>query len=267
MEQHGKNPLKKVIAIIPARYDSVRLEGKLLLPIAGKPLILHTIARVSNSELVDEAVVATDDARIMDVVSGAGYDAVMTSAAHESGTDRVAEAAGDYLDADVIVNVQADEPMIEPSSIDLAVKALKSDPAVEMSTCCEDIVSADEVLDPNIVKVITDKDGFAIYFSRSPVPFPREQVRRHGSLDAALKNEPDLPGLFKKHAGLYVYRRAFLMRYANAERSELESVEMLEQLRALEMGARIRVVNVAGGSLGVDTLQDYEKVRAVMELG
>lgn len=210
-------------------------------------------------------IVATDDTRIQDAVSEAGYRSVMTSATHDTGTDRIAEAAGNFAEADLIVNVQADEPLIDPLTIDNAIRILDSDPGTEMSTCSEFLETAAEVIDPNIVKVITDSDGFAVYFSRSPIPFPREAVRRYGGLEAALRQEPELLNNFKKHTGLYVYRRPFLMKYVNFKRSMPEKIEMLEQLRAIDMGARIRVVNAAAGSVGVDTRQDYEKVCAAME--
>ncbi|NNE64973.1 MAG: 3-deoxy-manno-octulosonate cytidylyltransferase [Pyrinomonadaceae bacterium] len=254
-----------MIAIIPARYESVRLEGKLLLPLAGKALILHTLEQASRSTHVGRILVATDDKRIAEVVEGAGYEAIMTASDHESGTDRIAEAASTFDDDSIIVNVQADEPLIDPVAIDLVVEAMLSDPEILMSTCCEVITDPSDVTDPNVVKVVIDKQGFARYFSRSPIPFPRDAVAKHGSLEAALNNEDKLVLGFRKHLGLYVYRKGFLMRFAGTARSELERTEMLEQLRALDMGAGIKIVETKPGSMGVDTRADYDAVKAIME--
>lgn len=261
MEQHGEKPQNKVIAVIPARYKSVRLEGKLLLPLAGKPLIIHTINRVKSAALVDRVITATDDERIAGAVAAAGHEYIMTSAGHQSGTDRIAEVISGLPETGVIVNVQADEPMIDPDTVNAAIRALLDDPDADMATCSEEINTARDVLDPNIVKVVSSEDGFALYFSRSPVPFPRNAVIEHGSLDAALENDPGLISNFKKHTGIYVYRHDFLLKYAKQRQSRLEKTEMLEQLRALEMGARIRVVPAAAASMGVDTPEDYERVR------
>ena len=266
MEHHGKNPSKIVVAIIPARYASVRLPGKLLLPIAGRPLIAHTIERARSASTVSRVIVATDDQRIFDAVIGVGAEAVMTSTDHRSGTDRLAEVAATLPDDCIIVNVQGDEPMIAPETIDAAVKALIDDEDADMATTCEPIESLGDLLNGNIVKVVVGDSGYALYFSRSPMPFPRDaSLKYDGDPGRAIHEEPELLSLFRKHTGLYVYRREYLLRLSKLPPTQLEQIEMLEQLRALEDGADIRVVNAAGSSIGVDTQDDYEKVRELLE--
>ena len=266
MEHHGKNPSKIVVAIIPARYASVRLPGKLLLPIAGRPLIAHTIERARSASTVSRVIVATDDQRIFDAVIGVGAEAVMTSTDHRSGTDRLAEVAANLPDDCIIVNVQGDEPMIAPETIDAAVQALIDDEDADMATTCEPIESLGDLLNGNIVKVVVGDSGYALYFSRSPMPFPRDaSLKYDGDPGRAIHEEPELLSLFRKHTGLYVYRREYLLRLSKLPPTQLEQIEMLEQLRALEDGADIRVVNAAGSSIGVDTQDDYEKVRELLE--
>lgn len=260
-DQSGKH----VVAIIPARYGSSRLPGKPLLDLGGTPMIVRVARRAGMARLVDRVIVATDDQRIAEVVNAAGYEARMTSATHETGTDRLAEVAGE-LEAEIIVNVQGDEPLLDPSAIDSAIEPLLEDTTLLMSTTCEPLESAELILDPSVVKVVTDEDGFALYFSRSPIPLPRDEVRRCGSLEAALEHNPDLTSLFAKHTGLYAYRREFLLRYATLPRTRLERIESLEQLRALEHGFRIRVVSVGHHSIGVDTPEDLETLRQFIEL-
>lgn len=267
MEQHGVNPKKQVIAIIPARYDSVRLAGKLLLPLAGKALILHTVERVAKSRTVERIIVATDDARILDLIRANGFEAVMSAKPHDSGTDRIAEAAAEFPDDWIIVNVQADEPFIDPHTIDLAVEALLNDSTADISTCAEVIVDADDVLDPNVVKVVFNHSGTALYFSRAPIPFPRDEVLKHGDLLSALRNEIGMTEKFRKHLGLYAFRQGSLQRFASSTRTRLEEFEKLEQLRALEMGFQIKVVETSGVSVGVDTIEDYERAIALAEGG
>ncbi len=264
MEHRGINPQQNVIAVIPARYSSTRLPGKLLSDIAGKPLILHTFDQTSKAARVTRVIVATDDSRIFDVVAGYGAEAVMTGRSHESGSDRIAEVAAGLPPGSLIVNVQGDEPMISPDTIDLAIEAMICDDPPDIVTTSEPIDDLSTLMNSNVVKVVTNDAGFAIYFSRSPIPYPREATVRNGSLDAALKNEPELLLLFRKHTGLYVYRREFVIRFSNMEPFKLERIEMLEQLRALENGARIRVVEVSESSIGVDTAEDLEKVRRLL---
>jgi 3-deoxy-manno-octulosonate cytidylyltransferase (CMP-KDO synthetase) len=266
VEHHGDNPLKHVIAIIPARYSSVRLPGKLLLPIAGRPLILHTVERAQAATTVSRVIVATDDHRILDAVTAAGYEALMTSPDHRSGTDRVAEVADRMPEGSVIVNVQGDEPVISPETIDAAVNAILSDDAAYIATSSEPIEDVGELLNGNVVKVVVSDAGYAIYFSRSPIPFPRDASLRHGGdPNRALVEEPELLPIFRKHTGLYVYRREYLLKFSRLPQTKLEQVEMLEQLRALEDGAKIRVVEAVGRSIGVDTAEDLERVRTILE--
>jgi 3-deoxy-manno-octulosonate cytidylyltransferase (CMP-KDO synthetase) len=261
----GNNPLQNVIAVIPARYASSRLPGKLLLPLGGKPIILHTLERAAAAANVDRVIVATDDERIMRVVTESGHEAVLTSGEHRSGSDRIAEVAVQLPEGSVIVNVQGDEPMISPRTIEAAVESLLADSSVSVSTTCERIEDLRDVMSPNVVKVVTDKKGNALYFSRSPIPFPREAVIEFGSLEAALKADPQLLSSFRKHTGLYAYRREFLLRYTELAPSPLEKTEMLEQLRILEFGEVIRVVETAEASLGIDTQGDLERARAMLE--
>jgi len=266
VEHHGKIPQQSVIAIIPARYESTRLPGKMLLPLAGKPLILHTLDRARSARTVDRVIVATDDSRIFKVVLEAGGEAVMTASHHRSGSDRIAEAAETLPEGSIIVNVQGDEPVISPETIDRAVSALLEDDDADMSTTWEPIESLWELLNGNNVKVSVGDNGYALYFSRSPFPWPRAASLRHdGDPNFAIEEEPDLLQNYKKHTGLYVYRREYLLRFTKMPPTWLEQYEMLEQLRALENGARIRVVKAVGQSVGVDTQEDYERVRQMLE--
>ena len=266
MEHHGDNPFKNVIAIIPARYSSIRLPGKLLLPIAGRPLILHTIERAKEATTVARVIVATDDQRIFDTVTAAGHEAVMTSPDHRSGTDRVAEVAEHMSVGSVIVNVQGDEPVISPDTIDAAVNAILSDDTADIATTSEPIEDIGELSNGNVVKVAVGDAGYAIYFSRSSIPFPRDVSLRHGGdPNRALVEEPELMSIFRKHTGLYVYRREYLLKFSGLPQTKLEQVEMLEQLRAIEDGAKIKVVDAVGRSIGVDTAEDLERVRTILE--
>ncbi len=259
-----------MIAIIPARYDSVRLPGKMLLDIAGKPLILHTLGQAKKAKTVGRVIVATDDQRIYDVVTRNGGEAVMTAFDHASGSDRVAEVAAGLPEGSIIANVQGDEPLISPDTIDAAVQALRDDPDADMATVCEPITDLwGELLNGNVVKAVVGDNGYALYFSRSPMPWPREASLRHGGdPNRAITEEPELlTEHYRKHTGLYVYRREFLLEYTKWPQTELEKWEMLEQIRALEHGARIRVVDVADRSIGVDTENDLERVRDIMDIG
>lgn len=266
MEPHGKNHQQNVIAIIPARYASVRLPGKLLLPVAGKPLILHTLEQAKKAGNITRVIVATDDERIFNAVRESGNEAVMTRADHPSGSDRIAEVA-EKLPADsILVNVQGDEPMIAPETIDAAVAAMLNDPLADIVTTCEPISSKEELLNPNVVKVVVGEGGYALYFSRSAMPFPREAALRYGGDPGrAIDAEPELFSLFRKHTGLYVYRRDYLLEFTKMPQTKLEKIEMLEQLRALENCARIKVVEAAAASIGVDTAEDLERVREILE--
>ena len=220
--------------------------------------------RALSARSVSRALVATDDARIFDCVTSAGVEAVMTRERHATGTDRIAEVAR-HLDAEIIVNVQGDEPLIDPETIDRAVSALINDPEAEIATTCEPIVDIADVLSRSVVKVVVDAAGRALMFSRSPIPFPNQAVSRHGSIEAALEREPALLSTFRKHTGLYAYRREFLLKFTSWPQSEAERAESLEQLRALERGVKIRVVEAKSRSIGVDTIEDLERVRALIE--
>ncbi|MFN0085436.1 MAG: 3-deoxy-manno-octulosonate cytidylyltransferase [Blastocatellia bacterium] len=253
----------RIAAIIPARYASSRLPGKPLLEIGGTPMILRVVEQARKARGIDRVIVATDDERVFQAVVSAGEEAWMTSAAHRTGTDRLAEVAA-VLGEEIIVNVQGDEPLISPGTIEAALAPLLADRSIVMSTTSEPIESVEDAINPNVVKVVCDREGFALYFSRHLLPFPRSEVLAQGSIEAALRARPELLGLYAKHTGLYVYRREFLLRYAGLAPTPLEQHEMLEQLRALEHGYRIRVVPVAHRSIGVDTPEDLEKVRAIV---
>ena len=264
-----------MIAIIPARYASVRLPRKMLLEIAGKPLILHTLGQAAKARNVSRVIVATDDERIFRVVIENGGEAVMTSVDHRSGSDRLAEVAKSLAVGSIIVNVQGDEPTISPRTIELAVDAFTGGNAsvnervprfADIVTTSEKIESMSELLNGNVVKVVTSGDGYAVYFSRSPMPFPREAALRHdGDPNKAIINEPELMSIFRKHTGLYVYSREYLLEFTKLPPSKLEKIEMLEQLRALENGANIKVVEVNDPSIGVDTAEDFERVKRIIE--
>jgi 3-deoxy-manno-octulosonate cytidylyltransferase (CMP-KDO synthetase) len=264
------NPLK-VIAIIPARYKSTRLPGKPLLDLAGKPIIQHVYEQTAKAQLVGEILVATDDERIAQAVEAFGGRAVMTSDAHETGTDRIAEVAR-TLDTEVIVNVQGDEPFIDPLTIDSAVEPLLEDTSLSMSTTCEMLAQAEDLFNPNIVKVVVDANNNALYFSRAPVPFLRtaDQDMQRSIINPEaiidhLKREPQLLASYRKHTGLYVYRKNFLLDFTTWPRSPLEQIESLEQLRALEHGYKIRVVMVKKRSIGIDTPADLERARRELQ--
>jgi 3-deoxy-manno-octulosonate cytidylyltransferase (CMP-KDO synthetase) len=258
------SPPQNAVAIIPARYASIRLPGKPLLDIAGRPMILHVLERALAARNVGRAIVATDDQRILDAVVSAGFEAVMTRSDHQSGSDRLAEVAATLSDTiEVIVNLQGDEPLVSPQIIERAVAELLKDDTAQIVTTSEEIAEAADVLSADVVKVVTDGAGRALYFSRSPIPFPRDVVRRYGTLLAALEIEPLLLATFRKHTGLYVYRRSFLLEYTRWPQSTLERAESLEQLRALEHGATIRVIEADSPSIGVDTERDLERVRRI----
>ena len=256
------NPKIKAVAIIPARYDSVRLPGKALLEIVGRPMICWVAERARAAQNVSGVIVATDDQRIFDAVRNSGFETVMTRRSHASGTDRIAEVAETLDDADIIVNIQGDEPTISPETIDAAVEELVGDPECGISTTWEPMDSVEDVLSPDVVKIVVDENDRAIYFSRSPLPYPRDAVRLHGSLQQALKNDSSLLARFRKHTGLYVYRREVLLAMAGWPQTELELGESLEQLRALEHGVKIKAIKASTASIGVDTPEDLERVRA-----
>jgi 3-deoxy-manno-octulosonate cytidylyltransferase (CMP-KDO synthetase) len=259
------NAKTRVVAIIPARYESIRLPGKALLEIAGKPMICHVVERALAAANVGRAIVATDDQRIIDAVETCGYEGVMTRRDHKSGTDRIAEVATALPDAEIIVNVQGDEPLISSSTIERAIAELINEPSAGIVTTWESMESVPDVLNPDVVKILVDDKGRAIYFSRSPVPYARDAARKHGTLAEALANEPGLLSSFRKHTGLYVYRRDVLLEFTQWPQTELERLESLEQLRALAHGVRIKAIEASSRSIGVDTPDDLERVRRIVE--
>ena len=235
----------KVLCIIPARYASTRLPGKPLRDIAGKPMIVRVYERATGAQRVQEVVVATDDERIRAAVEEHGGNAVMTRADHATGTDRLAEVAAQRPDCDLIINVQGDEPLIDPAVIDTLVAPFEHDAELMMATAKTEITDAAEMENPNNVKVVVDRTGNALYFSRARIPYAR---------NAGAK--------VYKHIGIYAYRRDFLLAYAKMAQTELECSESLEQLRALENGYRIRVVETDAVFIGVDTEEDLAAVNA-----
>ena len=248
-----------IIAIIPARYGSTRFPGKALVSIKGKPMIQWVYERTMRSQLVGRVVVATDDERIMQTVSAFGGEAIMPSSSHQTGTDRIAEVAR-KLDCELVVNVQGDEPLIQPEMIDQAIQPLMEDASIPMGTLCNKIERREEAFDPNVVKVVFDKNNFALYFSRAPIPWDRDQWPGKGA-----PAELPLTGAMYKHIGLYVYRREFLLAYAALPQTPLEALEKLEQLRALEHGHNIKVIVTRHESFGVDIPGDLGKILSRLE--
>jgi 3-deoxy-manno-octulosonate cytidylyltransferase (CMP-KDO synthetase) len=241
--------LLSIVAVIPARYGSSRLPGKALADIDGRPMIEHVYRRVSASKTLSDVIVATDDLRIATRVREFGGKVRLTKATHETGTDRLAEVAA-TLDCDIVVNVQGDEPLIDPRAVDELVAPLASDPSLQMTTLFRRIHESAELNNPNITKVVLDRGGFAIYFSRAPIPYVRDP--RGG-----------WPPLYR-HIGLYAYRRSALMVLASLEPTPLERAEALEQLRALEHGIRIKAVETDHESFEVNTPEDLDQVRRLM---
>lgn len=242
--------MPKVLAVIPARYASTRLPGKPLAVIGGKPMIQCVYERVLATGLLDGVLVATDDVRIREAVEAFGGRAIMTRADHPSGTDRVAEVAR-ASDADIVVNVQGDLPFVSQALLAAPLAALRDDPSIPMATLAVPIRDRERFLDPNVVKVVTDEAGFALYFSRAPIPARRE--------DAANGGREAGGTLGWQHVGLYLYRRDFLLRFAAWQPTELERTERLEQLRVLERGERLYVARVSESVLEVDTAADLER--------
>ena len=236
----------RTLCVIPARYASTRLPGKPLADICGKPMICRVLERASRAQKPEKVIVATDDERIYDAVRAEGGEALLTRADHPTGTDRLAEVAAAYPEVDLIVNVQGDEPLIEPSVIDELIAPFEMDENLPMATVMVRMDDAAEQLNPNNVKVIVDKLGYALYFSRSLVPYPRAAA-----------------GPVYKHIGIYAYRRDFLLRYACLEPTPLERAESLEQLRALENGYGIRVLETHCRFVGVDTPEDLALVNKI----
>jgi len=246
---------RKILGVIPARFASSRFPGKVLAHISSKCMLQHVYERASQARYLTSTLIATDDERVYEVAKSFGARVKMTRADHPSGTDRVAEAAS-AENAEIIVNIQGDEPLIDPAAIDTAILPMVHDPDLVMGTLKKRIEDPAEIHNPNVVKVVTDRNGDAIYFSRCPIPYRRET-------QAEL---PVPPGQhYFKHVGLYVYRRDFLLGYSALPVGPLEQAERLEQLRALENGYHIRVVETEYESLGVDTPEDLERVSGLFE--
>jgi len=237
----------KVIGVIPARYASVRFPGKPLAPLSGRPMVLHVLAAARAAKRLDRVVVATDDARIAEVVRAGGGEAVLTSVEAASGTDRLAEAAN-REPADVYVNLQGDEPLMAPENVDLVVETLLAAPGREIATLALSGIGEAAARDPNVVKVVVAADGRALYFSRAAIPFPRSGAPA-----------------FRKHLGLYAYRAETLRRLASLPPSPLERMESLEQLRWLEAGWSIWIGEAAADSIGVDTPEDLAEAEKILQ--
>ena len=232
----------KTIGVIPARYASTRFPAKVLAAINGMPMIEHVWRRCRQCRQLDDVLIACDDARVLNAANTFGAKAVMTDPAHPSGSDRIAQAVKD-LDVDIVVNIQGDEPFIDPATVDSLVSALKNDAACQMGTVVQEIMDERDFTNPNVVKCVLDTDGYALYFSRAPIPYNRNAQKPTG-----LK--------LYKHLGLYAYRRAFLLQFTSWPKSVLENTEQLEQLRALEHGVRIKTVLTKAESVAVDTPDD-----------
>jgi 3-deoxy-manno-octulosonate cytidylyltransferase (CMP-KDO synthetase) len=248
----------KIVAIIPARYGSTRFEGKPLADILGKPMIQRVYEGVCQSRLIDRAIVATDDERILRAVEQFGGNGVMTSSAHATGSDRVAEVAR-KLRAEIIVNVQGDEPLLKGTTIDKAIRPLLKDPSLPLSTLMTRIEEVGDWFNPNVAKVVVSQKGLALYFSRSPIPFPRG-LNVEKLLASSSRGEGLLPRRVFKHIGVYAFRRDFLLRYSKMKHTPLEKLEKLEQLRVLENGFPIKMTRVDYEPLSVDTPEDLEKL-------
>jgi 3-deoxy-manno-octulosonate cytidylyltransferase (CMP-KDO synthetase) len=240
----------KVLIVIPARYASSRFPGKPLASIAGKPMIQHVVDRVRQAQQQVNVVVATEDDRIMEAAIAFGAEAIMTRPDHKTGTDRVAEVAA-HLKADIYINVQGDEPLIDAGTIDAVIETMAEDESIQLATPCSAITHQPDIMDPNVVKAVMDFDGNALYFSRAPIPW----VRDTGAHVAARHT---------KHIGLYGYRRDALLEFPTLPPGELERIEQLEQLRWLENGFKIRVVETEYDAVSVDVPADIAKVEKIL---
>lgn len=252
--------MRTSVVIIPARFSSIRFPGKPLALLHGKPLIQHVHEQATKAKLIESVIVATDNDKIFDVITEFGGKAVMTSSGHESGTDRIAEAARD-INCDIVINVQGDEPFIRPEMIDDAVTILTEDNRAAIATIAKKTTDVNEILSPNVVKVVTDSEGFALYFSRAPIPYHRDDW---SSLER-IKQSTEVREVFK-HIGMYGFRKEELMRFTQLPKSRLEIVEKLEQLRALDAGMKIKVGETMHDTLGIDTAEDLRKAEEWLSL-
>lgn len=238
----------KVVAVIPARWASTRFPGKMLAPLGGKPLVLWAVERAREASEVERVIVATDDARILDAMQAAGVETCMTSPTHRCGSERVAETIR-YEPCDIVVNLQGDEPFVDPAAIDAAVRALRTDTHAQVSTLASATRDPAMLADPHRVKVVTDAAGRALYFSRAPIPWNRDAG---GCVEGLI------------HLGLYAFRHAYLLEFVASDEEPLEKTERLEQLRILEAGVKIRVVTGAWDALGVDVPADLERAESIL---
>jgi 3-deoxy-manno-octulosonate cytidylyltransferase (CMP-KDO synthetase) len=252
--------MPRAVVIIPARFSSTRFPGKPLATLHNKPIIQHVYEQSVKAKLIESVIIATDDKRIFEAVTGFGGRAVMTSAEHECGTDRIAEVA-QGIDCDIIVNVQGDEPFMRPQMIDDVVSILTDDNRPSISTLVKRTSDTGEIMSPNVVKVVTDKEGFALYFSRSPIPYDRDAWNGLSSIAQSGAGREVL-----KHIGIYGYRKDALMKFTGLQKSGLENIERLEQLRALDAGMRIKVRETAYDTLGIDTVEDLRKAEEWLSL-
>ncbi|MFA5059812.1 MAG: 3-deoxy-manno-octulosonate cytidylyltransferase [Candidatus Omnitrophota bacterium] len=241
----------KVIGVIPARYGSTRLEAKVLIKMAGKPMIWHVWNRAKQSKLLNDVIIACDDERVRKAAVEFGANAVLTSKDHTSGSDRIAEVVNP-LDVDIVVNIQGDEPLIHPSMIDDLVRLLLDDKECVMGTVIKPLTDEAQLADPNIVKAIIDKNKYAIYFSRSTIPYNRNKIPI-GEIG------------YYKHLGIYGYRKEFLFTFKNLPKSRLEKAEQLEQLRALEAGYKIKTVETKFDTISVDVQEDVVRVEEFLK--
>jgi len=240
-----------IIGVIPARYSSTRFEGKVLADILGKPMIQHVWERARQAKFLDEVIIACDDERVVDVAREFGAKVVLTSKGHTCGTDRIIEIINP-MEVKAVVNIQADEPLINPLMIDMIAQVLLEGDKVQMATIMKKIEDLNEINDPNVVKVVADKNRFALYFSRSAIP-------------CLAPNSDEKEPLYYKHIGLYGYTKDFLFIYKNLPVSRLEKIEKLEQLRVLEEGYKIKVLETKTETIGVDTPEDLEKVKQYLQ--
>lgn len=249
------------IGIIPARLGSTRLSQKVLVDIAGKPMLRHVWEKAKKASMLDDVIIATDDEAVARAAKRFGAKAVLTSADHKSGTDRITEVVNP-LDVKVIVNIQADEPLIHPAMINELAAALLNNPDLVMATLAKKITGEKDIHDPNVVKVVVDREGFAMYFSRAGIPYNGQALHRNGAGQGS-------PGAFLtnshyKHIGIYAYTKDFLFTFTNMPVSRLEAIEKLEQLRVLESGYKIKVVETSYDTISVDTEEDLARVRNLL---
>ncbi|MBL7155743.1 MAG: 3-deoxy-manno-octulosonate cytidylyltransferase [Candidatus Omnitrophica bacterium] len=257
----------KAIGIIPARWKASRFEGKILALLAGKPLIQHVWERAKESHILDDLIIATDSEEVIKAAKKFGGKAVYTSKDQPSGTDRIGEVIN-AIDVDIVVNIQGDEPLIHYTMIDGLANTLLEDKSIPMATVIRRITNKEELLNPNVVKVVVDKEGYALYFSRSPIPYDREIGEKHSVLNVhawlgSHTHEPKLSQYYK-HIGIYAYTKDFLFTYTNLPKSKLEEIEKLEQLRALENGYRIKTIETEFDTVGVDTPADLKRAEELL---